>query len=95
MIKMYEEFSKKPEIKEEFYANGQKEYEIWYLNGKYHREDGPTYQEWFENGQKKSELWYLNGKKYSREEWVDKLKTIESPHYDEQRMLLDVEKYNL
>jgi hypothetical protein len=34
----------------------------WYLNGKYHREDGPALE--YSNGNK---YWYLNGKKISLE----------------------------
>ena len=36
--------------------NGTRE---WYLNGKYHREDGPAIE--YTNG---SRLWYLNGKRH-------------------------------
>jgi hypothetical protein len=121
---MYEEFSKKePKVEIEYWDNGQKESEEWYLNGKLHREDGPSYQRWYKdgqkeyerwrlndklhredgpaiqywysNGQKKYENWFLNNKFYSRGEWVEKLKEIGSPHYGEQKMLLDAEKYNL
>ena len=42
----------KPECKT--YANGDKE---WRLNGKLHREDGPTIE--YASGRK---VWYLNGK---------------------------------
>jgi len=80
---------------QEWYDNGQKRYESWILNKKYHREDGPAYQIWYKNGKKWREEWWLNNKKYSREEWVEKLKKIGSHHYEEQKMLLDVEKYNL
>jgi hypothetical protein len=123
MIKMYEEFNNKPEVKEEFYNNGQKRYEIWYLNGNFYREDGPAYQSWHENGQKEYEYWILNGKlhredgpafqnwnengqkeyetwslngiEYTREKWIEELKKIGSEHYEEQRMLYDMEKYNI
>jgi antitoxin component YwqK of YwqJK toxin-antitoxin module len=78
----------------EWYDNGQKEFESWCLKGEYHREDGPAYQEWFYGQLSHKELW-LNGKQYLRKEWVEELKKIGSPHYGEQRMLLDVEKYNL
>jgi len=80
---------------QKWYKNGQKRYEEWSLNNKYHREDGPAYQTWFENGQKWYELWYLNDKPHSREDWVDQLKKIGSHHYEEQQMLLDMEKYNI
>ncbi len=40
------------------WPSGSKE---WYLNGKYHREDGPAVER--ANGDK---VWYLNGKKVLR-----------------------------
>ena len=39
-----------------------KKSEIYYLDGKRHKEDGPAYQNWYKNGQKKSKYHYLNGK---------------------------------
>jgi len=78
-----------------WYENGQKRYEYWYLNNKIHREDGPSYQQWLYNGQKNYEEWSLNGNYYKREEWVEELKKIGSPHYEEQKILLDIEKYNI
>jgi uncharacterized protein len=45
-----------------YYSNGQKMYEDYYLDDKYHREDGPACQRWYENGQKKYEEYLLNGK---------------------------------
>jgi len=78
-----------------WFRNGQKEYEWWLLNGKYHREDGPSLQRWSENGQKEYESWFLNNKRYTREKWVEELKKIGSKHYEEQQMLLDIEKYNI
>ena len=123
MIKKFENFKEEPKVKIEYYdngqkksenwflndklhredgpayqqwyENGQKDNEGWYLNGKIHREDGPAYQYWYENGQMKYEEWYLNGNKYSREEWIEQLKKIRSKHYEEQKMLFDLEKYNL
>ena len=41
---------------------------FWYLNGKWHREDGPARQYWYENGQKKYEIWYLDNNKWHRED---------------------------
>jgi len=40
---------------------GQKRYEVWSLNGKEHREDGPSIQYWYENGQIGYKWWYLKG----------------------------------
>jgi hypothetical protein len=36
----------------------------WFLNGNYHREDGPAIK--FKDGKK---CWFLNGKEYSFEKW--------------------------
>jgi antitoxin component YwqK of YwqJK toxin-antitoxin module len=72
-----------------WYENGQKESEYWYLNGKLHREDGPALQ--FE----KCQYWFLNDIRYSRKEWIEELKKIGSPHYEEQKILLNTEKYNI
>jgi len=49
----------KPECK--IYSDGSKR---WYLNGEFHREDGPAYVE--PNGTK---AWYLNGKEVSQQEF--------------------------
>ena len=43
------------------HADGSKS---WYLNGKYHREDGPAIE--FADG---SKHWYLNGKELTEEEF--------------------------
>ena len=83
---------------QEWYENDQKEFEIWCLNGQYHRENGPAVQWWYDNGQIEYEKWYLNGKQYSRdsrEEWIEQLKEIGSPHYEEQKMLYTQEQYNI
>jgi len=80
---------------QEWYDNGQKRLESWWLNNKLHREDGPALQRWSENGQKEYEWWWLTNNRYKRENWVEELKKIGSLHYEEQRMLLDMEKYNL
>jgi len=44
------------EYKVKVHENGDK---IWYLNGKYHREDAPAIE--YENGDK---FWYLDGKRH-------------------------------
>ncbi|MBD3198235.1 MAG: hypothetical protein GF317_24510 [Candidatus Lokiarchaeota archaeon] len=58
------------DIKEDYYKNGQKKYEYWYLDGKLDRKDGPAVQCWYENGQKWYEYWYLNGKQLSEREFL-------------------------
>jgi len=62
MIKKFEEYKEEPEVKIDYYKNGQKKYEKWYLNNKFHREDGPAIQDWYKNGQKMYEKWCLNDK---------------------------------
>ena len=52
----------KPVIK--YYDNGQKEFEVYYLDGKRHREDGPAAQWWYKNGQKEMEIYYLDDKRH-------------------------------
>ena len=44
---------------------------------------------------KYKELYYLNNIKYDREEWLKELKEINSPHYKEQKMLYEIDKYNI
>jgi hypothetical protein len=55
------------EYKVRVYANGSK---CWYLNGKYHREDGPAVES--ANGDKE---WYLNDKRHREDgpacEYID------------------------
>ena len=53
-------------LKAENYGNGNK---IWYLNGKYHREDGPAIER--ADGTK---YWFLNGKELTEAEFNKKLK---------------------
>jgi len=36
------------EKKEKYYSNGQKKYEYYLLNHKFHRENGPARQGWYE-----------------------------------------------
>ena len=54
------------EYKVKVYDNGTK---FWYLNGKYHREDGPAIE--YASG---SKHWYLNGKRHREDgpavEWA-------------------------
>jgi len=94
-MKIYEQFNMNFKVKVGYHENGQKFHEFWSLNGKLYREDGPAIQWWYSNGQKSYEYWYLNDKQYSREKWIERLKEIDSPHYEEQKMLYDADKYNL
>ena len=64
MNEIFEQFSNQLKVEEEFYPNGQKKSERWFLDYLYHKENDPSYQSWYENGQKKDEYWYLNGKSH-------------------------------
>jgi hypothetical protein len=48
----------------EYWTNGSKYFEAYYLNDNRHREDGPAYQTWDENGFKQYEEYWLDGKKH-------------------------------
>jgi uncharacterized protein len=45
-----------------WYKDGQKSYEIYYVNGKYHRDStvGPAYTSWYSDGQKEREYYHVN-----------------------------------
>jgi hypothetical protein len=51
----------------EYWPDGSKQREEYFLNGKYHRENGPARQGWYENGTKRYEAYYINGT-YHRED---------------------------
>ena len=53
---------KKLDHKIRYYPNGNKWYENYYLNNKYHNENGPAYIYYYENGNKMYEMYYLNSK---------------------------------
>ena len=78
-----------------WYKNGKQATELYIINGIYHREDGPAIQKWFENGKIEHEEYYIKGYSYKKEDWINKLKEIKSPHYEEQKILYDMEIYNL
>ena len=71
----------------------------YYINDKRHRENGPAYESWYDNGEESYNVYYLNSIYYTRENWIEQLKKINSPHYQEQKELYemekDIEKYNL
>ena len=43
-----------------YYKNGKKYSEEYFLNGEYHRTNGPANISWYPNGQKRFEEYYLN-----------------------------------
>jgi hypothetical protein len=45
----------------EYYEDGSKMYEGWYIDGKSHRLDGPAYIAYYEDGSKRYEWWYIDG----------------------------------
>lgn len=45
-----------------YYKSDKPKEELYYLNGKSHREDGPAVVRYFESGKRRSERWGLNGK---------------------------------
>ena len=49
------------EIKREHYENGQIEREVYLLNHKWHREDGPAYIKYCENGEITRKEYWING----------------------------------
>ena len=51
-------------------ADGSK---FWYINDKLHREDGPAV-EWWEG----DKFWHINGKNFSKDEWLQWLKSGQS-----------------
>ena len=50
----------KPEFS--YYSNGQIKSEQYFLNGKYHRENGPAFIFYYKNGKISYEYYYLNNK---------------------------------
>ena len=52
----------KLEHKKHYDESGKLEYEVWRLNGKLHRTDGPAHIGYYESGELRCEAWWLNGK---------------------------------
>jgi antitoxin component YwqK of YwqJK toxin-antitoxin module len=57
----------KPELKEEFYPNGNVAYQEWLLDGQWHNEEGPARVSYYENGNLWRQVWYLNGRIHNKE----------------------------
>jgi len=69
------------------YKNGDK---YWYLNGKYHREDGPACE--YSNGDK---YWFLNNKNYTEADFNKEI-AKHSPSPCEGKIVeIDGKKYTL
>jgi antitoxin component YwqK of YwqJK toxin-antitoxin module len=54
------------EIKREYYESGNIKYESHFLNGKYHREDGPANIHYYDNGNLYYKFYYINGTYHRR-----------------------------
>ena len=84
---------------QEWHENGKVFRQLYYLHDKMHREDGPAAIYYKKNGKIGNTIYCLNDIRYNREEWIEKLKEMDSPHYEEQKKLYeleqDMEKYNL
>ena len=78
-----------------WHENGTQATELYLINGIYHREDGPAKIFWYENGIKEEKNYFINNNEYDRKEWIEKLKEINYPHYEEQKILYDMEIYNI
>ena len=65
----------KLEVKRECYKNGNTRYEVYYLNGKPHRENGPAYISYYENGNIDYEHYLINGEWLTKEKWYSRLTT--------------------
>ena len=59
-IKLYEQAQ--PEKRVEYYTDGSVQYEVWYKNGKLHREDGPAWIGYLPDGSVEYESWYWHDK---------------------------------
>jgi hypothetical protein len=79
----------------EWYSNGQIKYIMYFIDAKCHREDGPAFQKFDINGKFEMCDYYLNFKKYKIEDWLEELKNMNSPYYEEQLLKYSANKYNL
>ncbi len=59
--------------------------EIWYKDGKRHREGGPATIEYFSDGTKSSEIWCENGKPYRKEDYPIEIRYDESGNKSHER----------
>ena len=69
------------------YPNGTK---YWYLNGKFHREDGPAIE--CANGTK---YWFLNDKEFSHSEWKEEVSKLNQPTRNGKVVEIEGVKYRL
>lgn len=68
------------EVIKEYYdeAKAKLMYELWCKDGKLHRLDGPAFQRWDENGQRAYESWYIEHRFYTKEEFDQYVKGLDS-----------------
>ena len=52
------------------HLKGKIKQELWYLDGKLHRVDGPAIIQYYKSGKKQGEIWYLNGDESNHKDWL-------------------------
>jgi antitoxin component YwqK of YwqJK toxin-antitoxin module len=80
-----------PEIERRYYENGNVEFEYYFINGTYHREDGPAYIWYYKNGNVESEYYILNGKRH-REDGPAVIWYYENGNVDYERYYINGER---
>jgi hypothetical protein len=63
--------------------NGNIKYEAYYLNGKGYRKNGPATIRYYENGNIQCEYYYLNENCYSKKDYLEKIKELNSCNKDD------------
>ena len=61
----------------------------WFLNGEFHREDGPTI-EWADG----PKHWYLNDQKYSEEEYEVEIQKLKDERIKQEERLKEIRSFN-
>lgn len=80
---------------QEWYSNGQIKYIMYFINDKCHREDGPAFKHFDKNGELINCGYYLDNEIYERGRWIEELKKMNSPYYEEEFLKYSTKKYNL
>jgi antitoxin component YwqK of YwqJK toxin-antitoxin module len=90
----------------EYWSNGNKRDEAYFLNLNLHREDGPARHGWYKNGTKEFESYFINGKLHREDgpayqEWdrdgTKKKYWLDGKEYskEEYKAIMLVKKFNL
>jgi hypothetical protein len=81
---------------QKWFETGQIEREEYWQNGNIHNEKGPAIRFWYKYEILNIEEYYLNHIKFANiEDWLNKLKELNSPHYKHQLLKYESEKYNI